>query len=87
MSIENIVSIVLILAFIGVFLFGMLAARQIDPSKTGSLSKNDMVFFGPMVSEKVLTAKGLKWARLRNYCFLILFFLAILFAIIKGGHP
>ena len=68
----------------GVFIFGMLAARYIDPSKIGVLSKKEMMVFGPMVSEKVLKPEGLKWAKMRNYCFLALFLVAIVFSIIKS---
>ena len=81
--IENIVAILVICCFVGVFVFGMLAASQVDSSKIGSLSKGDIRAFGPLVSEKVLKPTGLKWARMRNICILLVFGAAILWAVLR----
>jgi hypothetical protein len=50
-------------------LFGVLAARKIDRTKTGALSEHSIwLTYGPLVPEEILTQEGQQWARLRNIC-------------------
>ena len=81
--IDFIFLVALFLSVIGVFAFGILAALQVDQDKMGALSKNDVRFFGPLVPEKILKPQGLKWAKLRNVCVVVVFVLPITFALFK----
>jgi hypothetical protein len=57
-----------VLLFVGVFFFGFLASRNVDTNKIGELPRSQMRILGPLVSEKVLTESGKRWALMRNLC-------------------
>jgi len=65
--------------------FGVLAARHIDRSKTGAMSKRSIwLTAGPLVPEEILTPVGQKWALFRNVCALIAFGAVTIYAIIMA---
>jgi len=65
--------------------FGMLAARHIDGSKTGAMSKRSIwMTTGPLVPEEILTPTGQRFALFRNICAAIALGGVTLYAIIMA---
>jgi len=83
-TIEHIITILTLLSFVGLIVFGILASRYVDKSKIGAFSMKDISLLGPFVSEKVLTVDGLRFAKWRNMCLLLVFLLPIIFAVYKA---
>jgi len=65
--------------------FGVLAARHVDRSKTGALTKRSIwLTAGPLVPEEILTPVGQRWARFRNICAALSLGGATLYAIVMA---
>ena len=60
-----IIAIILISAFVGILVFGSLAALHIDPKKKEEATGH-IYTWGPLVSECILTEKGQKLVFIRN---------------------
>lgn len=83
-TIENIITILTLICFIGLIAFGLLASSYVDKSKLGTFSMKEIRLMGPFVSEKVLKVEGVKFAKMRNLCVLLVFIIPILFAANKA---
>ena len=61
---------------------GFMASRYVDDAKIGSIPKNSIMLFGPMVPESVLCEVGKKWAFRRNVCVALFCGVALVYAIV-----
>ncbi len=80
-TIHNLVGLAVTGLIVAIFAAGLLAAAHVDPEKSAKDCLLSTVRRGVRVSERILTERGLKFAKARNAAFAVLGIILLVYGI------